>query len=213
MLKKHFLWFGILLSICLLTIAIRSYPGGSQQDGHSIGFDWKQNYLSNLFSERAMNGAENASRSWAVVGWTLLCVTIALFYIDFSRKIPSKHGAMMIRYAGVVAMGFAIFIVTSYHDTMLTISGALVLLSLFYITVFVFKSRLTYLKILAGICILLFYFTNYLYYTRSRLNLLPVMQKITLLAGLIWLLYLHYFTKCEDFERPSPASAQSGPGR
>jgi hypothetical protein len=45
----------------------------------------------------------------------LVLLEVALFFIDFSRKIPSKHGAMMIRYAGVVAMGFAIFIVTSYH--------------------------------------------------------------------------------------------------
>ena len=93
---------------------------------------------------------------------------------------------------------------------MVTVSGILMLISLFYIAIFVFKSRLTLIKILAIIVILLFETCNYLYYTRTRLDLLPVAQKATLLSGLVWILSLQYFTKREDFERSSPVSGQRG---
>jgi hypothetical protein len=200
MMKRHFLLFGILISLCLLMIAALVYPGGSQQDSHSTGFDWRQNYISNLFSPQAMNGADNSSRVWAITGWALLCITVAIFFFDFSKKIPSVGPARIIRYGGIAGMFFGIQVATPLHDSMVTVSGILMLVSLFYIAVFVFKSRLTLLKILAIIVIVLFEVCNYLYYTRSRLDLLPVAQKTTLLAGLVWILSLQYFTKREDFE-------------
>lgn len=208
MIKRHFLLLGILLFLCLLLIAILVYPGGSQQDAHSTGFDWRQNYISNLFSPLAMNGAVNSSRVWAITGWALLCITVAGFFFEFSKKIPSVGPARIILYTGIAGMLFGILVATPLHDTMVTISGILMLISLFYVAVFVFKSRLTLLKILAIIVILLFEVCNYLYYTRTRLDLLPVAQKATLLSGLVWILSLQYFTKREDFERSSPVSGR-----
>jgi ABC-type iron transport system FetAB permease component len=101
-------------------------------------------------------------------------------------------------------MLFGILVATPLHDSMVTVSGILMLISLFYIAVFVFKSKLTLLKILAIIVIVLFEVCNYLYYTRSRLDLLPVAQKATLLAGLVWILSLQYFTKRKDFQAQTP---------
>jgi hypothetical protein len=108
-------------------------------------------------------------------------------------------------------MFFGILVATPLHDSMVTVSGILMLISLFYIAIYVFKSKLTLLKILAIIVILLFEVCNYLYYTRTRLDLLPVVQKATLLFGLTIVLSLQYFTKREDFERSSPASARRDP--
>jgi hypothetical protein len=90
MMKRHFLLFGILVFGCLLLIATSVYPGGSQQDAHSTGFDWRQNYISNLFSPLAMNGAVNSSRPWAITGWVLLCVTVAGFFEKDSFRGPGQ---------------------------------------------------------------------------------------------------------------------------
>ena len=43
MLKKYSILLGIVISIALLLVAASYYPGGSQYDKKSIGYDWKNN--------------------------------------------------------------------------------------------------------------------------------------------------------------------------
>jgi len=109
MLRKHSILLGIIISLLLLLVATLYYPGGSQSDKNSIGYDWKNNYLSNLFDARAVNGSENASRLWAIAGMLFLCASFALFFIKFPKKISSKGAAKIIRYCGVSAMIFTFF--------------------------------------------------------------------------------------------------------
>jgi hypothetical protein len=192
----------MLISLSLLVIATLHYPGGSQRDKNSIGYDWKHNYISNLFSDKAVNGSDNASRPWAVSGTFFYCASCALFFIDFSRKIPAKAAAAIIRYCGVGSNAFAFLAVTPYHDTMVTIASTLALVTMFYITVFVFKSRLHLLKIVSTVCLLAFYSCNYIYYTRNYLEFLPVLQKLSLIITITWILLLQYFTASADFQSP-----------
>jgi hypothetical protein len=189
----------MLISLSLLLMATRYYPGGSQHDKNSVGFDWKHNYISNLFSQKAVNGLDNASRPWAVSGTFFYCASCALFFIYFSRKIPARGSAAVIRYCGVGSNAFAFLAVTPYHDTMVTSASTLALVSMFYITVFVFKSRLHLLKIVSTVCLLAFYGCNYIYYTRSYVELLPIMQKLSLIITTSWILWLQYFTSSADF--------------
>ena len=76
MLKKYSILLGITTSILLLLIATLYYPGGSQFDKTAIGYDWKNNYISNLFGEKAINGADNTTRFWAVGGMMFLSVSL-----------------------------------------------------------------------------------------------------------------------------------------
>ncbi len=200
MLRKYSVLLGISMSLLLLFIATRFYPGGSQDNPNSIGFDWANNYLCNLFNEQAVNGSPNTSRLWAMAGMLFLCVSTALFFLEFPAKIPAKREANIIRYAGVSAMIAGFFIATPYHDIMITISSTLGLLSMFYIIVFTVKSRLTAIKIFSIIALLSFYACNYMYYSRSLLSFLPIMQKINLTLTIIWVLWLQYFTTKEDFQ-------------
>jgi hypothetical protein len=199
MLRKYSIPIGIVISLLLLLVATLYYPGGSQYDSNSIGYDWKHNYLSNLFSDKAVNGSHNASRPWAVSGMLFLCFSFALFFIDFSKKISPQGAAKVIRYCGVGAMVFAFLAVTPYHDTMVTIASTLALVSMFYITVFVFRARLHLITTLSIVCLLVSYACNYLYYTRSHLELLPVLQKLSLIISIAWILALQYFTTITDF--------------
>jgi len=206
MLRKHSILIGIIISLLLLFVATRYYPGGSQHDQNSTGFDWKNNYLSNLFSTKAVNGVDNLSVPWAVGGMLFLCISFALFFIEFSKKIPPGSAAKVIKYAGACAMAFGSLAVTPYHDLAIMIGGTLFLLSMFYVTVFVFKSKLLLFKILCIICLLVFYCCNYIYYTRNYLEILPVMQKIGIFIAIVWILSLQYFTTKMDFyrEKKSP---------
>jgi hypothetical protein len=112
MLRKYSILFGIIISMALLFVATQYYPGGSQHDKNSIGYDWRNNYLSNLFGEKAVNGSTNGGRPWAIFGMLFLCISFALFFIEFSKKIPSTGSSKIIRYCGVSAMLFAFLAVT-----------------------------------------------------------------------------------------------------
>jgi len=198
--KKYSILLGIIISISLLVIATLYYPGGSQFDKTSIGYDWKNNYISNLFSEKAVNGSDNTSRFWAIGGMIFLSASFAIFFIEFSKKIPAKSSAKIIKYFGAIAMLFTFLIATPLHDTMITIASTMTLVSIFYITVFVFKSRLYLFKFLCIVCLLVFYCSLYLYYSGNYLKFLPIMQKITFAITIILILGLQHFTKKEDFQ-------------
>ena len=199
MLNKHLVGIGLSISILLLIIATCLYPGGSQFDKNAPGFDWANNYLCNLFNEKAVNGAYNPSRYWAIGGMFFLCASIALFFVRFSSKIPRKKDANIIQYSGASAMFCTFLVVTAYHDIMTIFASTFGLLTLFYVTVFTFKSNLTFLKYLSVVCMIILYLNNYIYYTQNGLSWLPILQKISLLALIIWLLGLEYFATKESF--------------
>ena len=199
MLKKHLIIIGLTISMILLGIATRFYPGGSQLDKNAIGFDWANNYLCNLFNEKAVNGASNPARFWAIGGMFLLCASITLFFSRFSKKIPKKRDANIIQYSGMGAMFCTFLVVTSYHDLMTIFASTFGLLTIFYITVYTFISKLTFFKYLSVLCLLNLYVNNYIYYTQNLLYLLPILQKVSLLSILIWLLALEYVATKEDF--------------
>ena len=165
MIRKHLILIGIIIALSLLLISTLNYPGGSQADLNSKGFDWKNNYLCNLFDIKAMNGTTNLARPWAVAGMFFLCLSAALFFLDFSKKIPDKSSSRIIRYSGGGSMVFAFLTVTPYHDLMVTLANTLALVSLFYITVFIFRSKLSTLKILSVACLLIAYACTYIYYS------------------------------------------------
>lgn len=200
MIKKYFIPIGITIGLLLLIISASCYPGGSQRDQHSIGYSWQYNYISNLFGSKAINGADSSSPPWAISAMLTLSVSFAFFFIEFSKKISSKREAAVIKYFGLGAMLFAFLAVTPYHDTVIGLASTLELVSMFYITVFVFKSKLHVFKFICVIYLLASYSCLYVYYTRNYLEFLPVMQKLSLVILIILVLGLQYFSSKEDFE-------------
>ena len=200
MLKKYIVLIGVLLSLLLLLISTTQYPGGSQADAGSTGFSWRHNYLSNLLNPIAVNGLANDAQPWAVAGVVFLCISATAFFIRFSRKIPVKSASHVVRYAGVGATAFGLGAATPFHDSAVALSGALLMLSLFYVTVFVFKSKLHGFKVLSVVFLLVLYGSSFVYYTRTGLEYLPLLQKSYLVIAVCWILGLEYFTGREDFE-------------
>ena len=200
MFKKYFILSGIISALLLFLIATIYYPGGSVYDKNAVGFDWKNNYITNLFGEKAVNGFDNLARPWAIAAMLVLSVSIGVFFVQFSKKIMVKRASNIIRYFGVGAMVCAFLTVTPYHDLMVALAVSMALLSMFYITVFIFKSKLLFFKILSVACLLVFYSSNYIYYANTYTVILPTMQKLTFLMTIIWALGLEYFTDKKDFE-------------
>lgn len=204
MLKKHLILLGILISMVLLMLATWYYPGGSPFDKTTIGYDWKRNYISNLFAEKAFNGAVNEGRFWGVAGMVFFSASLAWFFIGFSEKIPIKGAAKVIKYIGAAAMFFTFLIATPLHDVMVVISSTLFLIGMFYITVFVLKSKLHVLKLCCVFCLLVFYSTLYLYGADDFREFLPILQKATFAIVIVVVIGLVYFTKKEDFAHMDP---------
>ncbi len=186
---------GILISLAFLFISTSVYPGGSQHDEMSVGFDWRHNYLSNLLNPVAVNGSDNPARPWAIGGVLLLCATAGLSFVRLAAKIPHKTSANIIRYAGAGAMLTALLAATPLHDLSMRVSGTLLMLTLFYATVFIFKTKLHWLKLLSVLVLVALYASAFIYFTQLGLAFLPVMQKLYLLLALAWLLGLEKLRK------------------
>jgi hypothetical protein len=197
---KQIMLGAALIAIFLWLVAAMNYPGGSQVDPASSGYDWQHNYLSDLFSATAVNGQDSSARPWAMAGMLLFSLSFGGFFVTFSHNIPKKGAARVIKYGGIGAVVAAFLTVTSYHDLMLTIAAVLALISCFYVVVFVLQSKLHLLKALSVLFLLAFYASAYLYFARTQLELLPIMQKLTLLLSLVWMLSLGYFARKEDFQ-------------
>jgi len=203
MIKKYSVLICVVISVILIVIATLVYPGGSFLDKNSIGFDWSKNFISNLFAAKAINGSENTSRIWALIGMAIHSVGYGFFYINSSKKMPSRHASIVLKYIGVANIIFTFLIATPLHDLMIIISSTLFLMGLFYLTVYILKTRLHFLKISCIICLLIFYFTLYLYGS-GNWGLLAIMQKVSFICSMLLVLGIEYFTKSKDFNVIKP---------
>jgi hypothetical protein len=189
--------------VLFLVTATLLYPGGSILDKNSVGFDWSKNFFSNLFLAKALNGTVNPLRIWALIGMVFNSIGYGLFFIHTSQKIPRKHTELVLESIGIVNMLFTFLIATPLHDIMVTVSSTLTMIGLFYITVFVLKTKLHWLKFFSIVSMLIFYSTLYLY-GAGDWGFLAVMQKVTFLCFMLLVLTIEYFTKSEDFQQNKP---------
>lgn len=189
---KSIITICLLSGIILFSIATLRYPGGSNWNNNSVGFDWEYNYITHLFKPIAVNGESNGAVSWAIAAMAMLCVGFSFFFFKISQKISTPSSSRVIKWCGSLSMVFAFLAVTPWHDTAVVISNVLILLTLFYITVHLFKSRWYGFGLLSAICLATLYLGSFMYYGRLWIEWLPVVQKsifimaIVLALGLTW---------------------------
>ncbi|MFN8243870.1 MAG: hypothetical protein U0X40_07415 [Ferruginibacter sp.] len=191
--KKHLPLLVVVCGLLLLVTAGWRYPGGSRQDPASKGYSWQHNYLCNLFAEKAINGATNDGRFFAMGGMLLVCLAMALLFAGIARKAPSSSLQKIIAWPGMAAMAAAFLVITSLHDLMTTLGCTLALLALLGIIVMLFQTR-QFIFLAAGILSMLSLYTaSYVYYSGQGLYWLPVLQKISFFLTITWFLLLHYY--------------------
>jgi hypothetical protein len=197
MVKRYSVLICLVISVILIVIASLVYPGGSLLDKNAVGFGWSKNFISNLFASKAINGAENPARIWAIIGMAFHSVAYGIFFINMSKKISLRQWAKFLKFIGVANIIFIFLIATPLHDIGV-ISIILTLIGLFIITFFILKSKLHLLKFCCIIC-LLTYYCFFLFFGLGYLGLAFIMQKVYIVSSMLLVLGLEYFTKTEDF--------------
>ena len=168
---------GILTFIGLYVYATTLYPGGSQADINSVGFDWRNNFWCNLMSEDAMNGLENPASPVALIGMVILCSSMTLFFFQFADYFEKNRiWKMTIKIAGALAMLSAVFIFTKYHDIMTTILSICGVLGIIGIIRALHKNNLTFFKVSGIICMALVGINNLFYYNENLIKYLPIVE-------------------------------------
>lgn len=188
--------FGILIFIGIYVYSTSLYPGGSQWDATSVGFDWKQNFWCNLMSEYALNGLENPARPVALLGMIILCSSMTLFFFQFANYFEkNRNWNMTIKIAGALAMFSAVFIFTRFHDIMTTILSVCGVIGIIGIVRALHKNKMTFYKVSGIICMLLIGIINLLYFNEDLIKYLPLVQLMGFILILSWTVGLNFEMK------------------
>lgn len=189
---KFVIPIGILSFACLFMYASTLYPGGSQADLSTSGYDWINNYWCNLMNEKAMNGQVNLARPYSILAMIILCFSLILFFINFGRSYSEfKFWSRAIEYGGTLSMISAIFIFTKYHDLLTVLSSLFGLFAVLGISVIIYKSSFKFYKYTAIFIGFLLLTNNCIYYSGSGISILPLLQKFSMLIVLAWIIGLN----------------------
>ncbi|MBK7587466.1 MAG: hypothetical protein IPI22_03615 [Bacteroidetes bacterium] len=99
------------------------YPGGSNVDKTTPGFDWLNKYWCDLTGQLAKNGEINSARPIALIAMLILCSSLWVFWYYLPRLFSANKFNSIIRYTGITSMTVAIFLFTSLHDVVINIAG------------------------------------------------------------------------------------------
>lgn len=183
---------GIGFFVCLYVLATFYYPGGSNADRNSIGFDWLNNYWCDLTGNYAKDGAPNPAQPIAMTALAVLCSALSAFWYQISRFANVGDGAMMMRYPGMASVTGMLLLFTHLHDAVVGVCGALGLLAVGSLTANLQKSGFKRLGSL-GIVFIVSMSLNYgIYVSDLLIAWLPLIQKCTFLLFLLWIALVDY---------------------
>lgn len=184
---------GILLFICIYIYASKLYPGGSQVDINSMGFEWRNNHWCNLMREYGLNGIQNQARPVAIAGITILCSSMIIFFFQFANYFEKNRiWKLTIKISGALAMLSATSIFTQFHDIMtsiLSICGTVVIIGMIRA---LHKKQLTFFKVMGIFCMVIIGLNNLFYYNQDLIQYSPLVQKVAFIMILSWTVGLNF---------------------
>ncbi len=184
--------FGIVVFCVLYFIASLYYPGGSDFDRTSVGFDWVNNYWCDLTGEYSKNGKVNGARKIAIPAMVVLSLSLSLFWFHlpiFFKK--NRYNIFVFRYLGISSMLVIIFLYTNFHDTVIALGGMLIIIPLIGIYRELYKYSMIGLLAFGIFCLLLVVVNYFIYITGFFILYLPLIQKITFACFLLWIAFLN----------------------
>jgi len=184
---------GIALFLILYAVAANHYPGGSNASRTHDGFDWINNYWCDLLAPVAKNGSPNSARAYALTGMILLFSSLAVFWYHLPRFFHErKLTTVLIRSTGSISMFILLFVFTRFHDGVIGIGSSISIVPVATTLTELNRSKLKGLYISGWVCILLILLNFYIYLTNWWIAFLPLLQKITLLLFLVWILLTNF---------------------
>jgi len=182
---------GITLFVISYFIAANYYPGGSNADPTKTGFDWLNNYWCDLLAKNAINGLRNGGRVFSLSGMIILFSSLAVFWyylpLFFHER---KQTVFIVRYASSLAMVILVFMFTRFHDSVIGIGSLISTVPMAATLNELKKHHLKALYFSGMACIFLILLNFLIYFTNWAISFLPVLQKITLILFLSWIVLI-----------------------
>ena len=184
---------GILIFVGLYIYSTTLYPGGSQADLNSKGFDWINNYWCTMLDLKAMNGQPNPARPFSILGMIILWASLLKFFLMFSTILSTNQiWKRLIQISGTISIIFASLLFTKLHDFVTTASSIFRIFTIIGTILGVLKSTMNIYKITGIVCIILLGINNYIYYSKQFIFSLPLIQKLTIVVVLSWIVGLNF---------------------
>jgi hypothetical protein len=188
----YFPMIGLIGFLILFVIATTLYPGGSLNDSGAEGHSYFHNYICDLMSLHLPEGEINRAEPYAVVAHFLLSFgMISFFYILPEIFVKKTTNTKIVRILGMLTMTIFIFMYTSYHDTVVLITGILG-----SITLLVYFMELhrhhpdAALKTLSYVCGVLSISVFLSYQTKIGAYYTPLLQKIAFVVDAVWVFWV-----------------------
>lgn len=179
---------GIVGFVATYLVATQIYPGG---------FHWSEYYWCDLLQSMTFNGRTNTAQIISIIGNSILCISLGLFYYQFAQKMATTpKWKFIIQNTGIASMLGALFIYTEYHDFFISFSSLLGVPAVVGIALALHRNNLRILNYIGSLCVLLFLINNGVFYSSIGIQYLPLIQKITFITvfAFIWITNSHLIT-------------------
>jgi len=192
-LSRYFPFFGIGVYFILFTYSASQYPGGSRIYPECIRFDWIHNYWCDLMAKQSYNGLHNQARPSAVAAWIIVCLSILCIFIKAVRQFyPTGKWHTVFKTTSFLSVIIGILSFTEYHDLVVAVCFPFGAITAIALTAGLLKSNMTALKYSIWFPLVLLSASFYSYFTNTGLQYLGVLQKVTLLITMLWLLAFYF---------------------
>lgn len=191
-LLRHLPTVGVVAGVCLLIVGASQYPGGTMWDENTVGHRWAENFLSQLFAAKALNGEDNAARYFAIPGMLILCANIGVMFWLLSRPIPYRVHKKIIEIGGIGSVVYSFLIVTPMHDLMVNISLAFTLVAQLATLHLLTLERRWLLFAWGSLGVAILLANAAMYYGEFWWKLLPIGQKVTFAVNISWVVAVYY---------------------
>lgn len=177
---------GIIVFLALYAWAASLYPGGSNIDKTSEGFNLLQNYWCDLMGTEAKNEQPNPAQPIALLAMFLLCMSLVIFWKNIPILFPENRYNRLIQITGMTSMLITVFLFTSYHDSVINVAGALSVIALLFTFISLKKHRYFKTVGLGMLCLLMSLINYFIYQTGIGLDYLALLQKLTFIPAFLW---------------------------
>lgn len=182
------LWGFVLFSLMYI-IAAYLYPGGSADDPVSKGFSIRHNYWCNLLNDPAINGEPNPGKIFAIAGMVFLSSGLIVFWYSLPVFLNgSKLIGKALRFSAALTAVFIGLLPGPWsHDMITNLASGTGLIAVICTLILLKNCHWWFLFSFGIVNILLVALNNYFYYSTDLIRYLPVLQKVSFLSFIMWL--------------------------
>lgn len=191
---KYYTFFpvvGLGLYLVSFSFAAFSYPGGSFNEPHARAFSFFHNFLCDVMDPSTKGGVFNSIRPLAIVSHLVLSFAmISFFYLLPEIFTTRSTNFFLVRWFGILSMVVFVFMFTSFHDRIVTLTGILGTFALipFFLELRTYanKALIAWAYMCFGLSIVVFFSFE----TKIGFYYLPLLQKITFAFDAIWVIWV-----------------------